>query len=238
MNLKGEIRPITALTTKDIQQMYLLMEQHYDNVQEQKFKSDLAAKDGVMYFYNGSRKVCGFSSYRVSEIRFNGQKYTILYSGDTIITKEYWGGLTFLKTFALLLEQCMDKSPYPVYWFLLSKGIRTYLMLPLLFKSFSPQSGKDGSVFDDAFVQHLSHEFFDDSFREKDRIIRFSPPADRLKQQLNIISDKRKVDPHVRFFFKKNPGFADGDELPCIARVSSDNLTKVYTKLVRGKSVV
>jgi hypothetical protein len=32
-------------------------------------------------------------------------------------------------------------------------------------------------------------------------------------------------DPHVAFFQKLNPGYAQGDELVCLARFHPDNLT-------------
>jgi hypothetical protein len=74
---------------------------------------------------------------------FDGRDMRILFSGDTIIMKEYWGSmalsLLFGELMIRLLKEYEDKE---IYWMLISKGLRTYKYLPSFFLEYYPCSDK------------------------------------------------------------------------------------------------
>ncbi|MEQ1748451.1 MAG: hypothetical protein ABL974_03455 [Prosthecobacter sp.] len=44
-----------------------------------------------------------------------------------------------------------------------------------------------------------------------------------LKAALAEVPEARQDDPHVRYFLERNPAYAEGDELVCLAEVSLAN---------------
>ena len=64
-------------------------------------------------------------------------------------------------------------------------------------------------------------------------VVRVLPRADRLQEDLARIPDHKRENPHVRFFVDNNPGYPEGDELVCIARISASNLTRLAKGFVK-----
>ena len=232
MKLSGMDIPVSDLSTRQIDRMFTLMNTYYQNVSKDKFAADLAGKDGVLLLADAQHDVHGFTTYVTLRTMFQGESYRILYSGDTIIEPTYWGHMTLFRTFAALLKALMRQDVQPVYWFLLSKGIRTYLMLPLYFKHFYPCC-HHGAAEDEAdLLHHLAATRFGPQWLAQEGIVRLDPPADRLRDDLAFIPAEKQDNPHIRFFLDKNPGYVRGDELACLAKISQDNFTGAARRFI------
>ena len=138
MKLQYEIRTVTALSEQDRVRMFRLMCTYYENVKRAKFEADLAEKDGVLLLFDGEGVISGFSTFLLIESRFGGRNAFALYSGDTIVDKTFWGQMSLFQGFASVMIHFLEQGKTPLYWFLLTKGIRTYLLLPLYFRRFYP----------------------------------------------------------------------------------------------------
>ena len=57
------------------------------------------------------------------------------------------------------------------------------------------------------------------------------PPADGAKSSARSNASHAN-DPHIEFFAERNPGYVDGDELCCIARLTIENVTPAARRLV------
>jgi hypothetical protein len=55
-----------------------------------------------------------------------------------------------------------------------------------------------------------------------------------LKPELAVIPERRRANPHVRFFLQKNPGFAAGHELVCLAEISPQNLKRFAARIIHN----
>jgi hypothetical protein len=151
---------------------------------------------------------------------------TYLYSGDTIVNPEHWldGGL--VGAFGhVLLRLFEEYGETRLYWFLISKGFRTYRLLPLHFPVYLPglNQVEDSELRErrDALAVHLFGSAYD---AVSGRVLA-QPGKDRLKPALAGIPEHRQHDPHVLFFLEHNPGYAQGDELACLVPLSRANLT-------------
>ena len=214
-------------------QMYQLMNRYYDNLHKNKFLTDLYQKDGVLLVYDQNDVLSGFTTYTIFEAVFRREKIKFLYSGDTVMSEEFWGHMTTPKTFMSLIQKCLMEAQGPFYWFLLTKGIRTYRLLPLYFKKYYPSPKFETPDFERTLIEYLANLKFGNSYSGKDGVIRLDPPADRLKENFVSISENKLDDPYVQFFMKKNSGYVKGDELPCLARISLDNLTPISQRWLR-----
>lgn len=233
MKLIGEIKKINSLTKTEKKRMLQLMREQYENVKENKFMSDLEEKDGVLLLYDEKKNIQGFTTYKLIETVFNNKKIYALYSGDTTVEIKFQGQIELFKTFGKLLTELLKEKKEPLYWFLITKGIKTYLMLPLFFKEFYPNYLKKTPLYEQKLIDHLATLKFGKFYIKKANIIRMNPPADRLKREFAKIPPYKLKNPHVKFFLEKNPGYINGDELPCIARINLENFTKAALKFVK-----
>ena len=112
-----------------------------------------------------------------------------------------------------------------LYWFLISKGYKTYRFLPLFFNEFYPSylrtTPPNLAMVIDGLGTCLSATRYD----RRAGVLRGGPNACRLKPGVADISPGRLRDPHIRYFVQANPGHADGEELCCITPLAPSNFT-------------
>jgi hypothetical protein len=158
----------------------------------------------------------------------------VIYSGDTIIAPEAWGSPVLARAWIALVHALQATRPAePWYWLLLSSGFRTYRFLPVFWRDFSPRYDAEPTAERTALLRALARERFGSEYDESAGIVRFACPQ-RLRRHLAAIPEGRTLDPHIRYFFERNPGHAAGDELVCLTELSDGNLTAAGQRMVRG----
>ena len=131
----GKLRAITIaipdLRSDKQDSMWEVFSRYYDDVDRSRFESDLSEKSDVILLYDtGDRSLQGFSTLQLIPGTFDGRPYLAIYSGDTIINEGYWGQTALQRSFTrYVLWQMVTHPTLPVYWFLISKGYKTYLLL-------------------------------------------------------------------------------------------------------------
>ncbi len=135
----SEIGPATRLSLSDRRTLYELLERHYEHVSWMQFAADLAEKDAVIVLRDANGLPCGFSTQRVMHVTVDGLPVRAIFSGDTIIDPGHWGEQELGRAWCRYVGQVRAADPeIPLYWFLISKGYRTYLYLPVFFKTYYP----------------------------------------------------------------------------------------------------
>lgn len=214
-------RPIEAVTVSNIKQMYDLYASYYDNTSLDIFLSDLSKKSGVILVSRKSDgKIVGFSTQTFFDLTVDGKRVRGIFSGDTIIEPTYWGNNALVTTFYRRVVIERIKRPFtPFYWFLISKGYKTYLLLSNNFYNYYPNvNGKDEKYrrITEAYCQQLFPEYFD---KEK-MLLDFGQDYVRLKGDVaEITPEMRAANEHIAFFEKVNPTWRRGTEVPCIGSV-------------------
>ena len=79
----------------------------------------------------------------------------------------------------------------------------------------------------------IALERFGDCHDPEAGVVRFAMPH-RLTNALAAVPDGRDDDPHVAYFFPKNPGWREGDELVCLTEIDDENLTPAGRRMIRG----
>lgn len=225
MMLTSRIVSIHELSTSDIDVMYRLMSTYYDNIRRETFQKDLNAKKGVLLVFDDRESLCGFTTYDVFNVRYKNEELHVLYSGDTVIKEEYWGHIETSKMFMSLLQKCRQECEGMLYWFLITKGVRTYRLLPLYFQVYHPAYQADTPSYEKELIAYLAEYKFNHQYKKDEGIIRFAQEGDCLKDKYGRIEQNKLKNPHIRFFCDANPGYITGDYLPCIAQIHLDNLT-------------
>ncbi|MEM4625209.1 MAG: hypothetical protein QXJ28_00360 [Candidatus Pacearchaeota archaeon] len=230
--LTGEIKSQSLLNSSEKERMFQLMIRHYSGMKKEKFLNDLSEKDGAIIIRDENNIIQGFSTYLFIETEFRNDKIAVLFSGDTIISKEFWGTPVLFNTFGKLLYKMMNIYPdRKCYWFLITKGYRTYLLLPLYFNFYYPRFDKETPEYEKNLIKHLAELKYKGFFNEKTGII--EAPADYLKDELADIPDHKSENKFVQFFLSKNPDYHKGNELACICEIREESFRNRTKTMIR-----
>ena len=224
MGITVSTTPVVDLSEKHVDDMLRLMQAYYHNVTPGRFVKDLEEKEWVILLWENGR-ICGFSTQMLFNHDIEGHEIRVIFSGDTIIEKNYWHSLALPVAWGRLMLSILSDHPgRPLYWFLISKGYKTYRFLPVFFREFYPSCMKEAPTSEKALICSLGRRKFGDRFDSESGIIRASEGAQYLRPGVADITEIRRRDKHIAFFEKANPGHAKGDELLCIARCHESNL--------------
>lgn len=222
--LSSDVRRVTSLTEAEVRGLFTLFAASYEAVDLEHFTADLAAKDDVLLLRDASGAVQGFSTQVTHRFEIDGRVIRVLFSGDTIIAPEWWGTQELVRAWCRYAGRVKSRhADEPLYWLLLSKGHRTYLYLPLFFHHYHPQSEAE-----DATLRHIrdvvASQMFGRDFRAESGRLEFASSKGHLRSALADVPTARDRREHVAFFLERNPRYAEGHELVCLAEISPDNM--------------
>jgi hypothetical protein len=203
--------------------MWDIFRTYYCDVTRQQFLSDLSQKRHIILVRDKlDNSLQGFSTLEVFRERVDGRYVTAIFSGDTIIEKAYWGQTTLQKAFfRYILKVKLTHPRDAVYWFLISKGYKTYLLLARNFPEHWPRHDKKTPRWQQAVLDTLARKKFGEFWIPELGILRFNTPQGRLREKVAEVSNDLLTHPDIRFFHQQNPGHAEGEELCCIGRVDT-----------------
>lgn len=211
------------LSIKEREQMWQLYSEMYLHVDRYEFLFDLNQKNTVYMAYDKQTKqLKGFSTALVYTTKLKDQKYSILYSGDTIIHPDYWGSKALHKAMMKTAIQYKLKYPQqPLYWHLISSGNRTYMAMARNCPSYFPAYNQETPKVISELIDHISSSQFGASYNKKTQVIEMNRPKAIFRPELAPFDRKTRSLPEISFFMQKNPGYHKGDELSCLAEIDS-----------------
>ena len=212
---------------------FALFHASYEGADRSRFERDLAEKQHVILLYDReTRLLRGFSTVLVRRIQTVNGAATVVFSGDTVIDRAYWGQKQLQLAFARLLFTLKTGNPFePLYWFLISKGYRTYLLLANAFPRAIPRVDRPH----DEELQHvldgLATERFGADYDARRGLVRYAEAHEHVREGVAPLTAVALRNPHVRFFTERNPGHVNGDELACLAEVRLRDLARTVVRI-------
>ena len=97
MNLESIVIKRDDLTIREEKEMFLLMDTFYDHMNEDIFLDDLNKKHYCILLKNKAGEIMGFSTQQILSFEIDGESIHGVFSGDTIIHKDYWGSMELFK---------------------------------------------------------------------------------------------------------------------------------------------
>jgi hypothetical protein len=229
----SEIGPATALSWCDRRTLYELLERHYEHVSWPQFEADLAEKDAVIVLRDAKGLPCGFSTQKVMHVTVDGLRVRAIFSGDTIIDPGHWGEQELGRAWCRYVGQVRAADPEtPLYWFLISKGYRTYLYLPVFFKSYCPACAWPTPAAEQRILSALARAKFSDDYDARTGLVVFPESRGNLKPELAVVPPHRLKNQHVHFFLSSNPSYSEGTELACLAEISPANMRSYPARIL------
>lgn len=223
--VKVKILTIAGFPQHRLTELFDLFKKYYEEVSFEQFKKDFLEKTHLFLLTDRNR-VIGFSTIKRHKLK-SIPKATFMFSGDTVVDKEYWGSKGLQKAFFYYIVQSKLMTPKePLYWCLISKGHKTYLMMKRNFESsfpdFSRETPKD--ILD---IQHAYYlDRYQGYYKPQTGLIIFPESKGQVVGDLAKPDEKAKLNSHVQHFLKLNPNYEKGEELACIAEIRFSDFAK------------
>lgn len=221
IELKTTVRSVGSLADTEREAMHCLMTAHYEAVPWERFEQDLSHKDEVLMLLDRDGGLRGFTT-----IAWNPAGYfeegDILFSGDTIIDRACWGTQELVRAFCRRAGAWRSSSGRRLFWFLISKGHRTYLYLPLFARRFHPHPENNEPEWR-AMAGRVAAAMFGEYWQPEEGVIRFPSSQGHLRQELAMVRGKN---PWTCYFLERNPGHLRGEELVCLTEMDETNLLR------------
>lgn len=234
--MNAVVRPIPGLEPATRAAMLTLLDRHFAGVTPEQFDRDLDEKDHALLLRERSGALVGFSTMVIYPERdADGRPATVVCSGDTIVAPHAWGRSSLAQTWinAVLDLHASRGGRGPLYWLLITSGVRTYRFLPVFFEEFFPRFDLPTPPDVQRWMDRLAAARWGDAYDAVRGVVRFTQPYP-LRGELAEAHLRRTDDPHVAFFLRRNPGHAKGDELVSVAELSPRNLSRAGRRMLEA----
>ena len=220
-DVKVEIWSRSLLREADVVAMERLYREFYVGADEADFRHDLAEKDYAILLRGTG--VCGFTTMKLVEVA----EMRVLFSGDTVVETSQRGQWGLAGGFGHMIKFVEDMFPdETTYWFLISKGARTYRFLPTFFRRYVPGPVADADL--SARLARVASAFYPREYNPATGVLHFVGKKDRLRDDL------LRMDTESVRFRALNPGWMKGDELCCLAPLATDNLNRLGLRVIEA----
>ena len=223
--LKSAVLQVKELTTAQIDAMYAIMEVYYGNTSRNVFYGTLKKKQDAVLLLDEQNIIRGFTTLAV--IPYDEQTQ-LLYSGDTIVEKEFWGRHDLSQAWINNAMGYAEKFAGATYWFLLSKGYKTYKYLNTFFNEFYPRVDTETPE----KIQHIMDNYAKRQYGDKYCNGVWVAGNDYLKGEYDNTQEAAARDKNTAFFLDKNPNYMNGDELICLCEISPGNLNRLGRRVL------
>lgn len=231
--LKGQIKPIGEYTETEIAEMYTLMNTFYDNVKEEVFRRDFFEKDYCLVLHHDTGGLVGFTTQKLVDLNIDGKTVRGMFSGDTIIHKDYWGDIELFKVWARFwFEYARQYEEF--YWFLICKGYKTYRILPLFWTEFYPNRKAATPEYEQKIIDAYATLLYPEEYNPATGVIEYRSVKDKLKDGVADIGERELKNKDVAYFVERNPEYMNGNDLACVAKIDKELLKKAVLGMLFG----
>ena len=209
------------LTASDRDAMFVLMERYYEGTTREEFEGDLDGKQHLIRMFDKDGGLCGFSTIQLIPFEHEGKQLLALFSGDTVIDRACWGQKQLQIAFGRFLLHLLITRKESLYWFLISKGYKTYLFMRNNLRATSyPNHERSTPPTVKALLDHVATLKYPKQYDSERGVISFPGKSCAVKGSYGAITDQDLENSDIRFFVEQNPGHVNGDELCCLAHVT------------------
>ncbi|MFO1183953.1 MAG: hypothetical protein U1E56_04120 [Bauldia sp.] len=204
--------------------MFSLFRRYYEHVTREIFETDLSKKTFAILLERDG-ELAGFSSAALYEFSHRGERLRIVFSGDTVVSRDSWGSQTLARAWISEMGRISRRfGDARLFWFLIVKGHRTYRYLPTFAREFVPNWTGRELPYLAALRNALAADMFGPDFNAETGVIRFAARRGNLAPAWAEPTERERELPEVAYFLQANPGFRTGDELACLSEVRADNM--------------
>ena len=230
--LKGTIREISEIDSAMEDRFFAIHCRYFENTPRETFLQHLRGKEKAIVLEDSDGVIQGFSTLKVLAVNAGQQTLYAIFSGDTIIEQAYWRSPELVRIFSCYAGQLKKRlgAETALYWFLISKGYKTYRFLPVYARRFYPTCREPFPEKEKHILDIFARALFPEEYNPATGLITLQQPVGNLRAGTAEISEQRMQDADIRFFSQANPDHMRGVELACITELSAANLRSIALK--------
>ena len=212
------VEPVAHLGPADRDAMFALLTRYYDRVERATFDADLAGKQRLIRMFDQDGRLAGFSTIQLIPGEEGRRRTLTVFSGDTVVDRDCWGQKALQRAFSReLVRLKLLHLRTRLYWFLISKGHKTYLLMRNNFTMYPTRDGPTPPGVQ-ATLDRVARLKFSERYDAARGVIA-CPEGVAVKPEVADVPPLEAAAPDVRFFLERNPGWLRGDELCCLAEI-------------------
>lgn len=222
---------IRRINTPLRKQMFALLECYYDDVEYGRFEKDLSEKThALLFFERKTRELVGFSTIYRKTIE-DVAPGIFIFSGDTVLREDCWGSKILQRSFAKYIIRTKTRSPHrKVYWMLISKGFKTYMMMRMNFLHSYPNAQRKTPRRYQEILDGYYQRKFGSAYDKDTGLITFDSSLGSVKGTFADPSPDQLQNADIRYFLERNPHYKNGVELACVAEIRLRDFLGIATK--------
>ncbi len=239
----SEYKFANEISVHDLKRMFSIYRHYYANTAYEIFEQDFLQKTGVFIIREPkSKTIVGFSTVLERDFIVDGKAQHAFFSGDTIIEQQYWGSRALQRAMYRYIIAYKMRHPFqPIYWILISKGFKTYLLLANNYYRYFPHYGEKHERLE-KYINSYCEQYFSEYFDRESGLLNFGEDYQPLKADVApITKEMREKNAKIAYFEELNPTWVDGTELPCIGELGWIDLYRYVQRFLtknnsKGKS--
>ena len=135
--------------------------------------------------------------------------------------RAHWGQRVLGRAFLRYLFGKKARHPLrPFWWFLITKGYKTYLLMANNFPEHYPACERETPAGVQAVLDAFGQGCFAEAYDASSGLITFPESLGQLKRGVADVTPELLTRPRIAFFQERNATWAEGTELACIARMT------------------
>jgi hypothetical protein len=218
---------VCGISVNDIVEMHRLFAALHETADLPTFLHDLQTNDGAIIVRDGETKaIGGFITIKRVPL-WDGQQQALgVLSGEAVLDPASCGEGALNDAFTRhLLYLWLTSRGVPLYWLLISRSYKAYMLMANNFASYHPRP--DGHI--DPKLQRLMRQYTETlspgRYNEARGIVDAGDGGQGLRDDVDpITATMRLQDPVIDYFERSNPGWRIGHQLPCIGEISMSSL--------------
>ena len=140
---------------------------------------------GMVREKNEAATIRGFSTIKQVELDDDGRPAIGVFSGDTILHHEYWGDRSLKDGFVRYMLKLKLSNPLRrVYWLLISKGYKTYLLMAKNFVEYYPRHDRPNDPKLERLVRAYCDQLFPGKYDASGKVLDFGDTSQKLRGEV------------------------------------------------------
>ena len=212
------IRRVADLEQPDWDELHDFGSRYFEGA----FVDNIRTKRDLVRLRGGDGRLVGIGTADVFELTHARRTVTVIYAGNTAFADATRGqGLVHRIGFRYFL-QAKRRHPFrPVYAAFTSFSWSSYLSLTRNFTRSWPRRHERLPAWEAGLYRQVGLRLFGEQYDPASGVARNLDR--RLRPDVAALPDRLAADPDVRYFLARNPGYARGDVLLCLAPLSLAN---------------
>ncbi len=226
--IRAALRPVPQLTPDEWSEVLTFGSRYFEGALE----ASLRTKQEVILLRDQAGSLVGIGGVEMFDLTVNGRTVTVIHAGNAAFADETRGQSHVQRLGFRYFLRAKGAHPLrPVYLAYTTFSWRSYLMLTRNFGVSWPRADAVMQEEVAALYELVGRRLMGERFESASGLTRNLER--RLRPEIAALPARLEQDVDARFFVQRNPGYASGDVVLCLAPLDAGNWWSVARRALR-----